>query len=763
MSVFKTLFTALILTISTGLYSQSGPPDSQDAQETLPESNPNSDQETEWDVLHLHNTEKPYDGVNKAFGKTTVENSKVSFPSDNDLLGVKFDRYLKRNKADLNKKKIVLLKFLMDKEHNFSSEQKKILLEVAKKNGFKIRFETVKIDWQARRDKLAKAGDEIIDNSVPDEYKNDQDVSIEIKKTKRGFRKFWNDIYETPTRSEVYGGVTKGVITMALTMGAWSSMGMGAGCTVFWVLTAEHILQEIFFGPYIKTYVNFLYKKIKAKTGDLGVAIWGNVQGFVLFSFDKLLIYMANFGTPPWDPTYLAGYMGMATIGGVLGSFMPVGVFKLIQKGYINRSTGMVSMQALDLVMPVEGALLAFDSPYLAWVFGIHQTVKFGVYVAGRLAQQRGTMIMVPSDVYETDEAKSYLNLDAVPNSELFRSSEKTLEFLKDESIPRALKVNFIKYINKIFETDGELIDSSPEFKGVLKDILETTATYLDEEGKTLKAEIELKSKKAGFKAMFLNEDGDFELGYSFKSWSHFWATTDQVRKDSSAVGTLKKKMKMVNTMMATLSSIPYETYGLEISESAQNIIKGNSQIDPDLDGNLVSTDGTIPTKPDNISSITGLTGSSEMSEAEVLETLSARTGSSSTSVEDQLSELMNLWADNDGMLTEVDREICFGDGYDGKSGIYQYVYSNLKGDEAQFFLILSGALFHSSNDVGYFNLCRSELLEISTVYKAFGLTSVESVAYIRKSLKTRPTFKSNLLFVTRFDAGFNSAKIIKK
>ena len=775
MSALRIFLLALIFLVSGTGYTQ-----------TLPEYDPKSDQTTEWDVIHLHNTEKPYEGVNKAMG-TTSSNETVSFPSDNDLLGVKFDRYLKRNKKDLENKNITLLRFVMDKENNFSAEQKNMLSEVAKNNGFKIRFETVRIDWEARRQKLQQAGEEIIDESVPEELRNKAEVEIEIKKTKKGFRKFWNDIYETPTRSEVYGGVTKGVITMALTMGAWAGMGMEPASALFWVLTSEHILQEIFFGPYIKTYVNFLYKKVKTKAGDLGVAMWGNVQGFVLFSFDKYLIYLGGLGTGPWDPQYLAGYFGMATIGSLLGGFMPVGVFKLIQKGYINRSQGMLSMQALDLIMPVEGALLAFDSPWLGVIFGIHQAVKFGVYIGGRILPQKGTLIMVPSDVYNTSEAQSYLNLEAIPSSDIFKSEEKTLEFFRDEAIPRAVKANFMKYINNIFNKDAELVKNNPEFRGILKSVVEATAVYVGEEEIKLNNEIKENIGKTGFSAMFKNEKGDFELGYSFSSWSHFWATANQVRKDSSYVSLLKKKLKTINKIKELAAGIAFEEFGIDLSESAKNIIKGTNLDGPDTDltvslqdepivkgpgGSEQSIDNVITKDPLGVRSNLKYFSPQKMTDWDALHNLKSRTGCGFLTLPEQLEKLMELWVAAKGQFTEQDLKLLFGEA-ENDIGLYDYLYDLVKEDVAvsediKFFLVLSGALSYNAYFEGVSNISRTGIKLISSAYVDLGVISINTTEYVKENIETRTIFvQSNRrnveLLVKRFDAGFNAVKVIKK
>ncbi|MEI6093309.1 MAG: hypothetical protein WCQ47_06465 [bacterium] len=561
-----TLLLLFILSSSVLIYAQDITPPLQD---------PMVDKDIEWVVLHMHNTESPYEGVKKAYG-TTVDQKDVNLPpvSDDDLFGIKFERYLESNREDLNKKGITFLRFVMDKANNLSAKQKKMISDIAAKHSFKIRFETIKVDWEARKKRLQNSAEQIIDESVPSDIRETTDIRPEIEETKSGFRKFWNDIYEQPTRTEVAGGVTKGVITLTLTLGAWASMGMGPGVMVFWVLTAEHIAQEIFFGPYIKTYVNFLYKKIKAKTGDLGVAVWGNIQGFTLFSFDKLLIYLANFGTPPWDPKYLAGYWGMATVGSMLGSFMPIGIFKLIQKGWIGRGTGMVSMQALDLIMPVEGALLAFDSPYLIWVFSIHQAFKFGVYLTAVAANQRGTIIVMPEDLYNTPEAKEYLNISSVPRSDLFKSSERTKVFLEDENIPMALKVNFAKYIRKIFDKEQDLIKTRPEFKKILTEILETTITYLDKTNMELSIEIKKNEGKSDFKNLFLKETGDLESGYSYTGWDTFWKNANERKIASKQQSALNNKLTMANKMFDQILNINFDEYEINLSSNSKSIIK---------------------------------------------------------------------------------------------------------------------------------------------------------------------------------------------
>jgi hypothetical protein len=318
-------------------------------------------------------------------------------------------------------------------------------------------------------------------------------------------------------------------------------MGMGPASLVFWTLTGVHILQEIFFGPYIKTYINFLYNKIKPKAGDVGVAVWGNIQGFVLFSFDKYLIYLAGLGTGPWDPVFLAGYWGMATIGSALGGLMPVGVVKLTQKGWITRNQGMLSMQALDLVMPIEGALLAFDSPYLIWIFSIHQAAKFSVYVAGRLAKQKGNAIFIPKSLYEMGEVNDYINTGGIPNNDLFESAEKTRDFLNDDKIARAYKVNFVKYIKNILDTEQNLLEENTRFKELLMGIVTEMNDYVKKQSKNIMTEISLNSHKADFKNWFLNEPADFESGYAITSWSNFWKNINNRATASREIKNLKK------------------------------------------------------------------------------------------------------------------------------------------------------------------------------------------------------------------------------
>ena len=174
------------------------------------------------------------------------------------------------------------------------------------------------------------------------------------------------------------------------------------------------------------------------------------------------------------------------------------------------------------------------------------------------------------------------------------------------------------------------------------------------------------------------------------------------------------------------------------------------------------------PIKPEKTYEFTNFTSSKDLSKAEILSALSARTGSASTSIDEQLSELMNIWADNDGVLTEADSVLCFGNG-DGNSGLYQYLYHIAEigtaenSEEIKFFLILGGALFYNSLNLESVALARSDRKLINLAYRTFDLTSTSSMTYIEQNLETRTMFKGNISFITRFDAGFNSAKIIKK
>lgn len=562
------LITVFCLKTISPLASQEIPlnPDNTPPLPPIHDNTASSTSETEWVILHLHEKNTSInENIDKDFGLVKEETTE-QFPSNDALFGIKFHNYIEKNKEEFKKRGISLLRFVLDNADNFSSQQKKILSQVAKAHGMQIRFETVKIDWEKRQRELEKQSEKIIDsdNTIVDQEKTE---------AKKGFKKFWNDIYEPPTRAEVYGGITKGIVTLTLTMGAWTSMGMGPASLVFWTLTGIHILQEIFFGPYIKTYINFLYNKIKPKAGDVGVAVWGNIQGFVLFSFDKFLIYLAGLGTGPWDPVFLAGYWGMATVGSALGGLMPVGVVKLTQKGWISRNQGMLSMQALDLVMPIEGALLAFDSPYLIWVFSIHQAAKFSVYVAGRLAKQKGNAIFIPKNLYSMGEVNDYINTGGVPNNDLFESVEKTRDFLNDDKIARAYKVNFVKYIRNILDTEQELLKENTRFKELLMGIVVETNDYVSKQGNKIMAEINLNSHKSDFKNWFLNEPGDFESGYAITSWSNFWKNINNRTIAGREVKNLKKDLRMINLMTREIQTMDLQVFG---EEFANNISKAN-------------------------------------------------------------------------------------------------------------------------------------------------------------------------------------------
>ena len=543
---------------------------------------PDPEKTSEWIMLHMHNTEKPYQGVDQIFG-TTVDRDDVTMPkiSDDDLFAKKFDLYLQENKADLDKKNIKYVRFVLDKQENLSKEQKEMLRNVAKTYDLSVRFEVIKIDWEGRLKTLIKQGETNLKGQIPDYVmekwkKEGRDIDAEVAKSKQQYRAWWKGLYEKPTRRDWAMGTVKGVLTLGSTAAGWIYGGINPGHVIFWVLTIEHIGIELFFGPLQRTYMNFLYNKLRPKVGDFGLNLWGQALGFSMFFADLTLMWYAGFGdVAPWrDSVFWGGYLSMTFVGSLLGGFMPVGIYKLVQKGWMSRDASVTTVMSMDLLMPLEGVLMRFKFPYMMELFGLHQAAKYSIYLAGQLKGPKNTLVVMPKSIYESDQIKETFQFDKVPNSQIFRTKEKTLEFLRSKTIPNDAKLAFVEYVSSLLRNEKELIEQNKEFKGIVSDLIASMLTYVDENGTEIPQRIEDKKPEARLRNFFLKNPEDLESGYDVRVWRDFWKKGNIISPARSEIKRLKKELNVSKWMVDALLTMPISEYNFEMDETTQALLQ---------------------------------------------------------------------------------------------------------------------------------------------------------------------------------------------
>ena len=165
--------------------------------------------------------------------------------------------------------------------------------------------------------------------------------------------------------------------------------------------------------------------------------------------------------------------------------------------------------------------------------------------------------------------------------------------------------------------------------------------------------------------------------------------------------------------------------------------------------------------------------GTKRLSDSSVFALLSSRTGSFSLDLTEQLELLMTKWADNNGILTALDRTLLFGSG-DSK-GIYDYVYNQVVNDKVRdvekvkFFLILAGVVsWHNQRITNpeFGILSVDDICLISKAYTGFGLLDLSvSTVNIETNIQSRDYIKDNPFFLDFFRSGINSynKSLIKK
>jgi hypothetical protein len=560
------LLLALVLFGSAGVFAQG----------SIEPPLPDPHKTTEWTFLHIHDTERPYEGVNRGFG-VTADKEAVNMPefSDIDIYAAKFETYLKDNGQVFEQRKIKRVRFILDSENNLTREQREMLTAVAKANGYKIKFEVMKIDWEGRYRKLVKEGADNIEELIPDyvlEKLNKKQRAEEVKRARSGFLSWTKKYYEKPTRRDVSFGTTKGVITLGLTMAAWKLGGMQVTDAVFWVLTAEHVLIETFFGPYQRTYMNFLYNKVKDVSGNIGMNAWGMFLGFTMMSIDAAIIFWSGVcekALAPWDPIYLAGYFGMTFIGSLLGGFMPVGIYKLIQKGWMTKDVSINTMVGLDMLMPVEGVLLSMKSPYLQQIFIIHQAVKFGIFILGNnVAKSKNSLVMIPKDIYDSKELQGIFEYRKIPDSRAIKIPERTREFLESNDTPRQVKVAFAKYIKRLLKDEKGLIEANPEFKQIVTDIVAVLVGYTDKVGANEFVEFEKLRPYSKTSNIFLNDPEDLKSGYRTGFLGKgFWKNADYIYSRKGESKRLKREMTTARYILAEIFDMPLADYKFDFDQ----------------------------------------------------------------------------------------------------------------------------------------------------------------------------------------------------
>ncbi len=473
-----------------------------------------------------------YDVINTYPLKTGGENTnilvkeeveQIDLSSENEILKASVEKYLEKRKDEIRKNKISIIRFVIDQHSEFGKEKRTIIKNLAAKYKIKVRFEKVTIDYDSRKEILTDAGLKKIDDEL-------ELNEIEEKKVENKLKSFWNDIYEKPTPKEVAGGAFKGTTTLVLTMSAWANMGLSVKSPIFYILSANHFAQEIFFGPYIKTYINFLMKKIRPIKGDLGVTLYGNLQGFTLFSLDKYLLHLydpVNI-SGPWDPVFLSSYFGLSFFGSMFGGFLPSGIHKLTVKGWTTSSNGSIIMQLMDLIMPIEGALLAFDSPLLFPIFIVHQMAKFGVYLLASALPARGMISLIPEQLREDSIINDKYAFDALPEHDFIDNQIKVGKFLNNDTIALKSKLDFIKYVRYITTTQ----ELGGSYRTQFKNIIQQYIKYLEKSEYSNRLTIEI--RKVGIER---------DKGYK------------------KEIKQIEKRIRILRSMMIELKDIPDEMF----------------------------------------------------------------------------------------------------------------------------------------------------------------------------------------------------------
>jgi hypothetical protein len=165
------------------------------------------------------------------------------------------------------------------------------------------------------------------------------------------------------------------------------------------------------------------------------------------------------------------------------------------------------------------------------------------------------------------------------------------------------------------------------------------------------------------------------------------------------------------------------------------------------------------------------------LSDQEGMKILSVNTGLDSSNLMDHLEVLMERWSEQDGVLTESDKDLLFG--RYGKKGIYDFIYRQvLEGGEqitedVKFFLILSGSVaWHNQSlagsSFGKLNIASMDLITDSFI--SFGILDQNVIgnALISENINKRTYLTNNKYFVEFLNAGLNATKnyykaVIKK
>ncbi len=177
---------------------------------------------------------------------------------------------------------------------------------------------------------------------------------------------------------------------------------------------------------------------------------------------------------------------------------------------------------------------------------------------------------------------------------------------------------------------------------------------------------------------------------------------------------------------------------------------------------------GVVGGKFDKSKSGDVLFGTRLLSDSEALMLLSNKTGSLTMDLDFQIEELMKIWAERDGVLGVGDMVLCFGhgDGY-SEEGIYEYVlrkYFDGKYDSGKWFLVLSGALFAYSSEVGELTLLKSSIPAIRSVYEFSGLLNTSFYSYMAKSASENlKMFEGSQVYMERFNKGYELVRSVKK
>ncbi len=165
------------------------------------------------------------------------------------------------------------------------------------------------------------------------------------------------------------------------------------------------------------------------------------------------------------------------------------------------------------------------------------------------------------------------------------------------------------------------------------------------------------------------------------------------------------------------------------------------------------------------------------LSDQEAMKILSTNTGLDSNNLMDHLDVLMERWSEQDGVLTENDKDLLFG--RYGKKGIYDFIYRQvLEGGEqitedVKFFLILSGSVaWHNQSLAGssFGKLNTGSMDLITDSFISFGILGQNVIGneLISENINKRTYLTNNKYFVEFLNAGLNATKnyykaVIKK